>query len=177
MTTSALLSRMRLTTVREGDDRVPVMLPTTPEKRADQADAATIFVNGRAGKVLLGLPITGWAMGFMAMLGVLSLGGFVINNAIVRVDFIATHIAGGQDPGSAGAAAGRLRMRPIVLTTLTTVGGMLPLSLFGAALWAPMTNGMIVGLLVSTVLTLFVIASLYVLCAEGLGMETGQPTA
>ncbi|MEL6188437.1 MAG: efflux RND transporter permease subunit [Myxococcota bacterium] len=63
----------------------------------------------------------------------------------------------------AAALAGAARMRPILLTTATTVGGLLPLSLFGGPLWAPMTNGMIFGLLVSTVLTLFVTPCIYVL--------------
>jgi multidrug efflux pump subunit AcrB len=122
--------------------------------------------------VLSGLLLTGWAMGFMAMLGILSLGGIVINNAIVLVDFIETNMAAGQDLRSAVAEAGRARMRPIILTTLTTIGGLLPLSLFGGALWAPMTNGMIFGLLFSTLLTLFVIPSLYVVMVEKAGMAT-----
>jgi multidrug efflux pump subunit AcrB len=109
-------------------------------------------------------------MGFMAMLGILSLGGIVINNAIILVDFIEINVAGGQDLKTAVASAGRARMRPIVLTTLTTIGGLLPLSLFGGALWAPMTNGMIFGLIVSTGLTLFVIPSLYVVMVEKTGM-------
>ncbi len=61
-------------------------------------------------------------------------------------------------------------MRPILLTTATTIGGLLPLSLFGGALWAPMTNGMIFGLIVSTALTLLVIPSLYVLLVDKFGM-------
>lgn len=121
--------------------------------------------------VLFGLLVTGWAMGFMAMLGILSLGGIVINNAIVLVDFIETNMAAGQELRSAVAEAGRARMRPIILTTLTTIGGLLPLSLFGGALWAPMTNGMIFGLLFSTGLTLFVIPSLYVFMVEKAGMR------
>ncbi len=121
--------------------------------------------------VLIGLLITGWAMGFMAMLGILALGGIVINNSIVLVDFIETNTGAGQDLRSAVAAAGRVRMRPIILTTLTTIGGLLPLSLFGGALWAPMTNGMIFGLMVSTGLTLFVIPSLYVFMVENVGMS------
>jgi multidrug efflux pump subunit AcrB len=121
--------------------------------------------------VFIGLLVTGWAMGFMAMLGILALGGIVINNAIVLVDFIETNIAAGQDLKSAVAAAGRVRMRPIILTTLTTIGGLLPLSLFGGALFAPMTNGMIFGLVVSTGLTLFVIPSLYVFMVEKAGMS------
>ncbi len=124
--------------------------------------------------VLLGLLITGWAMGFMAMLGVLALGGIVINNAIVLVDFIESNMSTGASLRVAVASAGRVRMRPILLTTLTTIGGLLPLSLFGGALWAPMTNGMIFGLLLSTGLTLFVIPSMYVLFVERLGMKGPQ---
>jgi multidrug efflux pump subunit AcrB len=127
--------------------------------------------------VLTGLLLTGWAMGFMAMLGILSLGGIVINNAIVLVDFIETNMAAGQELRSAVAEAGRARMRPIILTTLTTIGGLLPLSLFGGALWAPMTNGMIFGLLFSTLLTLFVIPSLYVVMVEKTGMATSSKKA
>ena len=287
-TTSALLSGAALTTYREGDHLIPVMLRTTREKRENLSDLADIFVSGQYGKVpldsvatvipswepsviarrdgmptvtvgariehgllantvssrvrpkleamladlpngyfieidgeleetakaqvqvvravgisivlmflvltiqynsllkpavimaavplgmigvLIGLLVTGWAMGFMAMLGILALGGIVINNAIILVDFIETNVAQGQELRQAVAEAGRVRMRPIILTTLTTIGGLLPLSLFGGALWAPMTNGMIFGLLVSTVLTLFVIPSLYVLMIEKAGMK------
>jgi multidrug efflux pump len=124
--------------------------------------------------VLLGLWVTGWAMGFMAMLGLLALGGIVINNAIVLRDFIERAVARGTPVRAAVVTAGRLRIRPIILTTLTTVGGLLPLSLFGGALWAPMTNGMIFGLAVSTVLTLFVIPTVYVLFVEKLNMAAGR---
>ena len=120
--------------------------------------------------VLVGLLVTGWAMGFMAMLGILALGGIVINNAIVLIDFIESRVAGGSTLRDAVVSAGRARMRPIILTTLTTIGGLLPLSLFGGALWAPMTNGMIFGLIFSTVLTLIVVPTIYVLFAEKLGM-------
>ena len=124
--------------------------------------------------VLIGLFVTGWAMGFMAMLGILSLGGIVINNAIILVDFIESNVAQGQELRRAVADAGRVRIRPIVLTTLTTIGGLLPLSLFGGALFSPMTNGMISGHLVSTILTLFVIPSLYVLMVEKVGMQVSR---
>jgi len=107
----------------------------------------------------------------MAMLGILSLGGIVINNAIVMVDFIESNMAEGAGLQKAVASAGRVRMGPILLTTATTIGGLLPLSLFGGPLWAPMTNGMIFGLFVSTILTLFVIPSLYVLMVEKAGMQ------
>jgi len=121
--------------------------------------------------VLLGLWLTGWAMSFMAILGILALGGIVINNAIVLIDFIERATAEGMPLRDAVIRAGRLRLRPILLTSLTTVGGLLPLSLFGGALWAPMTNGMIFGLVVSTVLTLVVVPTLYVLFVEKLNMR------
>ena len=124
--------------------------------------------------VLVGLWLTGWAMGFMANLGVISLIGIVINNAIVLIDFIESRVAEGQPLRAAVTEAGRLRMKPIVLTSLTTVGGLLPLSLFGGPLWAPMTNGMIFGLIFSTVLTLLVVPTIYVLFAERLGMKVAD---
>lgn len=62
-------------------------------------------------------------------------------------------------------------MRPIVLTSLTTIGGLLPLSLFGGALWAQMTNGMIFGLAFSTILTLIIIPTLYVSFVENFKMK------
>jgi len=121
--------------------------------------------------VLVGLLITGWPMGFMAMLGVLSLVGIVINNAIVLIDFIQTRVAQGKDLRIAVMESGRLRMRPIILTSLTTIGGLLPLSLFGGALWAQMTNGMIFGLIFSTLFTLIVIPTLYVFFVENFKMK------
>jgi len=121
--------------------------------------------------LLLGLWVTGWAMGFMAMLGLLALGGIVINNAIVLIDFIERAAADGMPLRNAVVRAGRLRVRPIVLTSLPTIGGLLPLSLFGGALWAPMTNGMIFGLAVSTVLTLVVVPTVYVLFVEKFNMS------
>ncbi len=121
--------------------------------------------------VLVGLLVTGWAMGFMANLGILALAGIVINNAIVLIDFIETRVAGGIELRKAVAQAGRIRMRPILLTSVTTIGGLLPLSLFGGPLWAPMTNGMIFGLLFSTLLTLILVPVLYVTFAERLRMR------
>ncbi len=288
LTTKSLLSGARLTTYREGDHQVPVLLRTLRDKREDLSDLSGIFVNGAFGKVplhsvaklvptwkpavivrrdkirtvtvgarvaegllantvagqikprlkemvaslpagyrleqggeheetvkaqiqvaqavmiaivliilvliiqynsllkpliilftipmamigvLVGLLATGWAMGFMAMLGVLALTGIVINNAIVLIQFIETRVAEGEALRAAVAAAGRLRMRPILLTSLTTIGGLMPLSLFGGPLWAPMTNGMIFGLVFSTALTLIVVPTLYVTFAERMKMK------
>ena len=121
--------------------------------------------------ILIGLLTTGWALGFMANLGVLALAGIVINNAIILIDFIEIRVRGGTELRTAVVEAGRLRIRPILLTTVTTIGGLLPLSLFGGPLWAPMTNGMIFGLMFATVLTLVVVPVLYVAFAERFGMR------
>jgi multidrug efflux pump subunit AcrB len=121
--------------------------------------------------VVVGLFLTGWAMGFMAMLGILSLAGIVINDAIVLIDFLEEKVRDGMGVREAAATASRLRMKPIVLTSLTTIGGLLPLSLFGGPLWAPMSNGMIFGLIFSTALTLIVVPTLYVVFVERLGMK------
>ncbi|MEE8105927.1 MAG: efflux RND transporter permease subunit [Planctomycetota bacterium] len=123
--------------------------------------------------VLIGLLLSGAALGFMPMLGVLSLCGIVINNAIVLIDFIEGQVAKGTALRVAVAQAGRIRMKPIVLTTLTTVGGLLPLGLFGGPLWEGMAYGMIAGLVLATCLTLFIVPTLYVLMAEKFGMKVG----
>ena len=123
---------------------------------------------------LIGLFVTGWPLGFMPMLGIVSLAGVVINNAIILIDFIQGEVAGGQSLETAVEQAGKARMQPILLTTLTTVGGMIPLALFGGPMWAGMSYAMIFGLSLSTVLTLLVIPTLYVTFAERFGMKVVQ---
>lgn len=112
--------------------------------------------------VVLGLFATNTPYGFMTFLGIISLGGIVINNAIIlieRIDYERTvHKLRAQD---AIIEAAQRRMRPIVLTTLTTVGGLIPLWLTGGPLWEPMAVAMIFGLGFATILTLGVIPMLY----------------
>jgi len=120
---------------------------------------------------LLGLYSTGWALGFMPSLGVVSLAGVVINNAIMLIDFIEGNIREGQDLDDAVANAGGVRMKPILLTTLTTVGGMLPLALVGGPMWAGMSWAMIFGLSISTGLTLLVVPTTYAFCYEKLKLK------
>ena len=112
--------------------------------------------------VFVGLLITGWAMGFMAMLGVLALIGIVINNAIVLLDRIRIEIdENGLDASRAVVAAAQQRLRPILLTTATTLGGLLPLWLFGGPLWESMAVAIMAGLAFATLLTLGVVPVLY----------------
>ncbi|MEM6568069.1 MAG: efflux RND transporter permease subunit [Planctomycetota bacterium] len=120
---------------------------------------------------LVGLWATGWPLGFMPMLGIVSLSGVVINNAIILIDFIENEVAGGTDLELAVERAGRARMRPIVLTTLTTIGGMVPLALFGGPMWAGMSYAMIFGLAFSTALTLLVVPTTYVAFVQWFGMS------
>ena len=122
---------------------------------------------------LLGLFFSGWPLGFMPSLGIVSLAGVVINNAIVLIDFIESKVAGGDALRPAVASAGKIRMKPILLTTLTTIGGMFPLALFGGPMWAGMAWAIICGLLVSTVLTLLVVPTIYVALIDALNLPVG----
>jgi HAE1 family hydrophobic/amphiphilic exporter-1 len=100
----------------------------------------------------------------VVFLGMIMLAGIVVNNAIVLVDYINTLRARGMDMVTAVVTAGRVRLRPILMTTATTVLGLLPLALGwgdGSELRAPMALTVISGLLSSTVLTLVVIPTLY----------------
>jgi multidrug efflux pump len=110
---------------------------------------------------VLGLWITGYPFGFMAFLGVVSLTGIVVNDAIVLIDFVNTIRKDGADLRGAVMEAGRLRFRPVMLTTVSTVAGLLPLSVMGGSLWGPMGNVIIFGLSMATVLTLIIVPVVY----------------
>ena len=123
---------------------------------------------------LVGLFVTGWPLGFMPMLGIVSLVGVVINNAIILIDFVQAQVGGGIDLESAVVNAGKARMKPILLTTLTTVGGMTPLALYGGPMWAGMSYAMIFGLVFSTGLTLVVVPTIYAAFASWFKMKVVQ---
>jgi HAE1 family hydrophobic/amphiphilic exporter-1 len=94
------------------------------------------------------------------------LAGIVVNNAIVLVDYINTLRARGMERNEAIVKAGSVRLRPILMTTATTVLGLLPMALGmgdGAEIRTPMALTVIAGLLSSTVLTLLLIPSVYAL--------------
>ena len=112
--------------------------------------------------VSFGLIVARSYVGFMTLLGIISLAGIVINNAIVLLDTIRINIEEkGILPQTAILLASRQRLRPILLTTATTIGGMLPLWLGGGPMWEPMAVAIIFGLLFSTLLTLVVVPLLY----------------
>ena len=113
--------------------------------------------------VTIGLLAADSYFGFMTLLGIISLAGIVINNAIVLIDRIDLNIAEGMLPRAAIVDAGQQRLRPILLTTATTVGGMLPLWLGGGPMWEAMAISIIFGLAFATLLTLGVVPVLYAL--------------
>jgi multidrug efflux pump subunit AcrB len=110
---------------------------------------------------ILALLITGYTFSFTAFIGLTSLVGIVVNNAIILVDYTNQLRRGGMEVIPALKEAGETRFRPIIFTTATTIGGLLPLTLRGGTLWAPMGWTIIGGLSASTVLTLVVIPTLY----------------
>jgi multidrug efflux pump subunit AcrB len=110
---------------------------------------------------VIALLITGNSFSFTAFIGLTSLVGIVVNNSIILVDYTNQLRQEGKDIVTALKQAGETRFIPIVLTTATTVGGLLPLTLGGGTLWAPMGWTIIGGLIVSTVLTLLVVPVLY----------------
>lgn len=112
--------------------------------------------------MVIGLLLFGVPFGFMAFLGVISLAGIVINNAIVLVDRIEieeNEIK--RKPQDAIIAACLQRFRPILLATFTTVLGLVPLYLGGGEMWEPMAVTIMIGLLFGTVITLLFIPAFY----------------
>ncbi len=112
--------------------------------------------------VVIGLIVARSYMGFVTFLGVIALAGIVINNAIVLIDRIKIEIdENGLAPARAVIEAAQRRLRPILLTTMTTIGGMLPLWYGGGPMFEPMAIAIIFGLFFATGLTLVVVPLLY----------------
>jgi multidrug efflux pump subunit AcrB len=110
--------------------------------------------------VVPGLLLTGYPFGFMSLLGVIALVGIVVNNAIVLIDVIDANMDAGMERTEAVIQAVARRTRPILLTTATTVAGLLPLTFTQSTLWPPMAWAIISGLLASTILTLGLVPAL-----------------
>lgn len=113
---------------------------------------------------VLALFVTGTTINIVALIGVIMLAGIVVNNAIVLVDLINQLRAQGVDRLEAIMEAGSARLRPILMTSLTTALGLLPMAIGfgeGSEVRAPMAITVIGGLLVSTFLTLLVIPVVY----------------
>ena len=112
--------------------------------------------------VVAGLLVSRSFFGFMTLLGIISLAGIVINNAIVLLERIQLEIDEmGRTPLEAIVEAAQRRARPILLTTATTVLGLVPLYVGGGDMWRPMAVAIMAGLLFATLLTLLVVPVLY----------------
>ena len=109
----------------------------------------------------IALFISGYTFSFTAFIGLTSLVGIVVNNSIILVDYANQMRRDGMEKMDAIMVSAKTRFVPIVLTTLTTVGGLLPLTLSGSSMWSPMGWAIIGWLLVSTLLTLIVVPVLY----------------
>jgi multidrug efflux pump subunit AcrB len=107
------------------------------------------------------LLLTGYTFSFTAFVGFTSLAGIVVNNSTILVDYANQLRDQGRPAVEAVMEAGATRFAPIVLTTLTTIGGLLPLTLSGSSLWSPLGWVIIGGLIVATGLTLLVVPVLY----------------
>jgi len=118
-----------------------------------------------AAGIFPGLVLTDSPFGFQPLLGIIALVGIVVNNAIVLVDRMDQRCSEGLAVDDAVDEAVKRRTRPILLTTATTVAGLLPLAFSSSTLWPPMAWAIISGLLASTVLTLLVVPAM---CRLGL---------
>ncbi len=110
--------------------------------------------------ILPGLVLTGSPFGFQSLLGVIALVGIVVNNAIVLLDVVDSELEQGSSVLEAVQHAIRQRTAPILLTTATTILGLLPLALSSSTLWPPLAWAVISGLAMSTLLTLIAVPGL-----------------
>lgn len=119
--------------------------------------------------VISGLLVNGHPFSLVAFVAVIALAGIVVNDSLVLVDFINKKRESGTSLYRAIVSSGIVRMRPVIMTSLTTILGLLPmsLSLGGASpVWKPMADSIIWGLVFSTLLTLLVIPVAYSFLAE-----------
>jgi HAE1 family hydrophobic/amphiphilic exporter-1 len=125
--------------------------------------------------VFMALLLFGMPMSILVFIGMIMLAGIVVNNAIVLVDYVNQLRRRGLSLEDSIEQAGTVRMRPILMTTLTTLFGLMPLAFglgAGSELQSPMAITVMSGLLVSTLLTLLVIPTLYYLVEHKRGSRT-----
>ena len=118
--------------------------------------------------VFIGLATTGTPLGVMALIGVLMLMGIVVKNGIVLIDYTILCRERGQSIIGAAVTAGKSRLRPVIMTTLTTVLGMIPMATGtgeGAEMWRPMGMTVAFGLSISTLITLVIVPVVYTVFA------------
>jgi HAE1 family hydrophobic/amphiphilic exporter-1 len=118
--------------------------------------------------VILAFVLTGSTLNMMSFVGIIMLVGIVVKNGIVLVDYINLNRGRGLGVIQAVVRGGKSRLRPVLMTTLTTILGMMPLALSvsqGSELWKPMAITVIGGLTVSTIFTLVIVPTVYAVFA------------
>ena len=119
--------------------------------------------------VFLALWLSGNTLNVMSLIGAIMLIGIVVKNGIVLIDYISLNRERGMGIREAVVAGGHSRLRPVIMTTLTTILGMVPMAIGtgqGSEMWRPMGTAVIGGLTVSTILTLILIPVLYCVFAS-----------
>ena len=115
--------------------------------------------------VVAALIISGRPLGFVAILGILALIGMITKNAVILIGQIESERAAGKDVWKAAVEAASARFRPIMLTAVSTVLGLIPIA--PTVFWGPMAFAIMGGLLVATILTLVFLPTLYVTWFRG----------
>lgn len=113
---------------------------------------------------MFGLLVNGYPFSVVTLFGIVALAGIVVNDSLVMIDFINKAKLRGASRWYAVMRSAKLRIRPILLTTITTICGLLPMALgLGgkSVVWGPLASTIVWGLLISTMMTLFVIPCLY----------------
>lgn len=111
--------------------------------------------------IVPGLVLSGQPFGFMALLGMLALIGVSVNNGILILDAMERALEQGSDFRQAASQAVAQRLRPVLLTTVTTIVGLLPLGFTSASLWPPFAWSIIAGMAISAAFSLFMVPALY----------------
>ncbi|WP_046216506.1 efflux RND transporter permease subunit [Paenibacillus wulumuqiensis] len=124
----------------------------------------TVYLAAAGG--VLGLFISQTPIGFMSIMGIISLAGIVVRNGIVLIEFIEDARHEGLEMKEAIIQAASARFRPILLTSLAAIVALLPMATVGEELFRPLAIAIVFGLVFSTVLTLFVVPSLYMVMAR-----------
>ena len=116
---------------------------------------------------LIALLVTGNNLSFLAVIGFIALVGIEIKNSILLVDFTSQLRNGGMALREAIEKAGEVRFLPVLLTSVTAIGGLMPLALFGGSLYGPLAIVLIGGLISSTLLSRIVTPAMYLLVVRG----------
>ena len=127
---------------------------------------------------MVGLLISNATLSIVAMFGIVALTGIVVNDSIVLIDFINKYREDGYNRWYAILKGGSVRLRPIILTSLTTIIGLIPMAIgLGgkSPIWMPMAYTIIFGLSFATLMTLFVMPALYAITTDVRGLFLRNP--